>query len=127
MAESGPESQLHSLCVNTTQVVACPEADKVGAKEALEAFKDSVVPVPTIKFHHARRRRLLLQEFDDLLTGPIISTLGNRTWYQPVTEKPREGAVEVWELINTTPDAHPIHIHLIRFKVLSQQPFDLIG
>ena len=126
--QSGPESQTTLLIVcNRTfnQVVACPEADKVGLKEALKAFKASVVPVPKFSSHHALRRQLLLQEFDDPVTGPIISTLGNRTWYQPVTEKPREGAVEVWELINTTPDAHPIHVHLIRFTVLNQQPFDL--
>jgi spore coat protein A len=35
-----------------------------------------------------------------------------------------EGSVEVWEWINTTPDAHPIHMHLIQFQVLNQQPFN---
>jgi FtsP/CotA-like multicopper oxidase with cupredoxin domain len=33
-------------------------------------------------------------------------------------------SVEVWEWINTTPDAHPIHMHLIQFQVLNQQPFN---
>jgi spore coat protein A len=44
-----------------------------------------------------------------------------------VVNFPREGAVEVWEWINTTPDAHPIHVHLIQFKVLNLQPFDENG
>lgn len=41
------------------------------------------------------------------------------------TEVPREGSTEVWEVANLTGDAHPIHIHLIQFQVISRQPFDL--
>ena len=41
------------------------------------------------------------------------------------TETPREGATEVWEVANITGDAHPIHIHLIQFQVISRQTFDL--
>ena len=41
------------------------------------------------------------------------------------TETPQEGAMEVWEVANLTVDAHPIHIHLIQFQVLSRQPFDV--
>jgi spore coat protein A, manganese oxidase len=39
------------------------------------------------------------------------------------TELPRVGATEVWEIINTTADAHPIHVHLVQFQVLSRQTF----
>ena len=39
------------------------------------------------------------------------------------TELPRVGATEEWEIINTTADAHPIHVHLIQFQVLSRQSF----
>jgi spore coat protein A, manganese oxidase len=41
------------------------------------------------------------------------------------TETPREGSTEVWEVANLTGDAHPIHIHLIQFQVISRQMFDL--
>jgi FtsP/CotA-like multicopper oxidase with cupredoxin domain len=41
------------------------------------------------------------------------------------TETPREGATEIWEVANLTGDAHPIHIHLIQFQVISRQPFDV--
>ena len=40
------------------------------------------------------------------------------------TETPREGATEVWEIANMTPDAHPIHIHLVQFQVIDVQPFN---
>ena len=38
-----------------------------------------------------------------------------------VTELPQVGATEIWEIINMTPDAHPIHIHLIQFQILNRQ------
>jgi FtsP/CotA-like multicopper oxidase with cupredoxin domain len=41
------------------------------------------------------------------------------------TETPQEGSTELWEIANLTGDAHPIHIHLIQFQVISRQPFDV--
>jgi FtsP/CotA-like multicopper oxidase with cupredoxin domain len=41
------------------------------------------------------------------------------------TETPRQGSTELWEVANLTGDAHPLHIHLIQFQVISRQPFDL--
>jgi FtsP/CotA-like multicopper oxidase with cupredoxin domain len=41
------------------------------------------------------------------------------------TELPRVGATELWELLDTTPDSHPIHIHLIQFQVLNRQSVDV--
>jgi FtsP/CotA-like multicopper oxidase with cupredoxin domain len=41
-----------------------------------------------------------------------------------LTELPRVGATEVWELTNLTQDAHPIHIHLIQFQLINRQTVD---
>ncbi len=41
-----------------------------------------------------------------------------------LTELPEVGATEIWEIINLTGDAHPIHIHLIQFQLLNRQVFD---
>jgi spore coat protein A len=41
-----------------------------------------------------------------------------------LTELPNEGAVEVWEIVNTTEDRHPIHLHAIQFQILNRQAFD---
>jgi FtsP/CotA-like multicopper oxidase with cupredoxin domain len=38
-----------------------------------------------------------------------------------VTEQPRIGATEVWEILNLTQDAHPIHLHLIQFQLRNRQ------
>ena len=42
---------------------------------------------------------------------------------QLVEFSPQEGATELWEIANLTPDTHPIHIHLIQFQVIDVQPF----
>jgi FtsP/CotA-like multicopper oxidase with cupredoxin domain len=42
-----------------------------------------------------------------------------------VTEKPVEGTVEKWQLINLTMDAHPMHMHLVQFQLVGRQNFDM--
>lgn len=69
-------------------------------------------------------RNLSLIEYDDPEDNPIRSVLDNRTWTDPVTETPKVGTVEIWDIINFTPDAHPIHLHLIDFLVVHQQEFN---
>jgi FtsP/CotA-like multicopper oxidase with cupredoxin domain len=41
------------------------------------------------------------------------------------SELPNEGATEIWEIVNTTADAHPIHLHLVQYQILSRQNFDV--
>lgn len=41
------------------------------------------------------------------------------------TESPIEGTTELWQIINTTADAHPIHIHLVQFQLVGRQAFNL--
>jgi spore coat protein A len=38
-----------------------------------------------------------------------------------VTENPTAGDTEVWEMYNFTADAHPIHLHLVRFEVVNRE------
>jgi spore coat protein A len=38
-----------------------------------------------------------------------------------VTENPTIGDTEEWEIYNFTADAHPIHLHLVRFQVLGRE------
>jgi FtsP/CotA-like multicopper oxidase with cupredoxin domain len=43
-------------------------------------------------------------------------------WSSPVTEKPKKGVTEIWDFINLTEDAHPMHIHQVQFQVLKRTP-----
>jgi len=40
------------------------------------------------------------------------------------TETPTEGTVELWQIINTTADAHPMHPHLVQWQLVSRQDFN---
>lgn len=41
-----------------------------------------------------------------------------------VTETPKLGDTEEWKIYNNTVDGHPIHMHLVRFEVVSRTNFD---
>ena len=56
--------------------------------------------------------------------GPIMALLNNTMWDDPVTETPTLGSTEIWRIVNTTGDAHPIHLHLVQFQLLSRQKFN---
>jgi len=43
------------------------------------------------------------------------------------TETPKAGATEVWQIVNLTGDAHPMHFHLVNVQVLERQPFNAFG
>jgi FtsP/CotA-like multicopper oxidase with cupredoxin domain len=38
-----------------------------------------------------------------------------------VTENPRLGDAEEWQIYNFTVDAHPMHLHLVRFQVVGRR------
>lgn len=44
-----------------------------------------------------------------------------------LTELPRVGDTEVWEIFNLTDATHSVHIHLIQFQVLNRQSADADG
>jgi len=41
-----------------------------------------------------------------------------------VSENPTQGDTEIWEIYNFTMDAHPIHLHLVRFEVVDREIFN---
>src|SRR5690606_35650596 len=65
----------------------------------------------------------------NVLEGPVEALLGTieagvwveRKWMEAVTENPSVGATEVWELYNTTGDAHPMHVHEVVFEVVNRE------
>jgi len=71
-----------------------------------------------------------LDDQDNSIEGPDEALLGNidsnglaisRMWMEPVTENPNVGDTEVWEIYNTTMDAHPMHVHEVTFEVVNRE------
>jgi spore coat protein A len=86
-------------------------------------------PIAPLTQTGATRQLLLFEGIDPM--GRLIAQLGTATdgammWHDAtygITENPMLNDVEVWEIYNSTPDAHPIHLHLVSFQVLGRQKF----
>jgi spore coat protein A len=106
----------------------------------------AIVPGPTGTVNVHRFRQLTLNEVMGP-GGPLEVLVNNTKWsgessrtygdFEPVTnpdssityysELPYEGETELWEIINLTADAHPIHLHLVQFQLMNRQRFDNAG
>ncbi|HLI78419.1 MAG TPA: multicopper oxidase domain-containing protein [Candidatus Binataceae bacterium] len=95
-----------------------------GAKD-MSAMPAALRAVPkTAESDAVQNRMLSLAEIDNRVAEPMTMLLGGKRWMDPITEKPRLNTVEIWNLINLTDDAHPIHLHLVRFQILDRRRFD---
>jgi len=90
-------------------------------------------PVPTALNKNApklsnpvRVRQLTLNETEGP-NGPIGMFLNGHEMMDPATETPTLGTTEQWDIVNTTVDAHPIHLHLVQFQVIDRRPYDADG
>jgi spore coat protein A, manganese oxidase len=72
----------------------------------------------------ARVRNLEISEVIRPDGAIVVGVLGGLRFHDPVTETPRANTVELWNLINTTGDPHPIHVHLADLQVVKRQRFD---
>ncbi len=45
----------------------------------------------------------------------------NNNW---LSETPTEGTVELWEVVNISADAHPLHLHLVQFQLMNREDID---
>jgi spore coat protein A len=81
--------------------------------------------LPLNPAHAVRERFLSLTEMDRPSDGyTMIGLLGGKHWYDPITEDPKAGSMEIWSFANATGDVHPMHMHLVKFQVLNRQAFD---
>ena len=83
-------------------------------------------------------RRLALKEHSGP-GGPLEVLLNNtnfdamnaphilRDFPDGISELPRIGTTELWEIVNMTADAHPIHTHLVQYQILNRESFDVDG
>ncbi|CAO2174444.1 unnamed protein product [Urochloa humidicola] len=78
-------------------------------------------PKPNAREAAATRRITMYEYTKNGTDEPTHLYLNARSYMDPVTETPREGTSEVWEVINLTDDNHPLHVHLAVFSVLEQR------
>lgn len=74
-----------------------------------------------------KTRRLTLDHRLDARGRATLMLLNGAHYHMPVTEKPALDSTEIWEFVNLTDDTHPIHLHLVRFRILDRRRIDLEG
>ncbi|CAI5962339.1 unnamed protein product [Closterium sp. NIES-64] len=90
------------------------------------AIPKRIVPVPSIDFSkiHRVRWKKLVETTNPISGMPERATIDGLRYMDPVTEIPVQGSNEIWHIINLSADAHPIHLHLVQFRVVSRRAFD---
>ncbi|TCC28493.1 multicopper oxidase family protein [Kribbella sindirgiensis] len=75
----------------------------------------------------AASRTMTLVELLDAAGAPLAALLNNRSFAsEEFRDEPiGKDTLEQWELVNTTGDAHPIHLHFTQFQVLNRQRYDV--
>ena len=71
-------------------------------------------------------RNLTLVEIADPITdAPLMALVNNLPFDTDHIEEPVVDTVEQWNIINTTGDTHPIHLHLVQFQLLGRQKLNV--
>ncbi|XP_009797529.1 multicopper oxidase LPR1-like [Nicotiana sylvestris] len=65
-------------------------------------------------------RYIAFYEYASDIDEPTHLYINGKSFEASVTETPRVGTSEIWNIINLTEDNHPLHIHLGLFVVLDQ-------
>lgn len=78
-------------------------------------------PLPTLEPLPAlpeatEKRTLTLHETDN---GEYY--LDGQPWHGEISEESRVGSTEDWDIVNLTSSPHPIHLHLVQFRVVGRQ------
>ncbi len=75
------------------------------------------------------RRTMTLVEVLDPAGAPLTALLNNRVFHSTDYQQAPivSDTLELWELVNLTGDAHPIHLHFTQFQVLDRQRVDVAG
>jgi FtsP/CotA-like multicopper oxidase with cupredoxin domain len=118
------EGESEQICVeedehgNLVQIMGikppCAQGEAFAPKEALlGVLDDNGEGVPLTWTDHSG------------LSQPVAVTLSSGAQIVVnVTENPTVGDTELWEIHNFTEDAHPIHLHLVRFEVVERRALD---
>ena len=84
-------------------------------------------PVAFRKFDENRSvatRDFVLSERLDAQGRSLGVRINDKGYDDPVTEIVKLGSLETWRFINTTDDAHPMHLHLVQFQILHREGFN---
>ncbi len=85
----------------------------------------SSIPLPPVDpADEVVTRDFVLSQRSDAQGKALAMLINNKGYDDPATVFPKLGSVEKWRFINTTDDSHPMHVHLVQFRIVERQGFD---
>lgn len=88
----------------------------------LRGGRNQPSPLPAVPTSGYQRNAALMEV--PTPDGSFMVMLNNVMWDTTAIDAMQVRTTEIWNIANTTVDAHPIHLHLVRFRVIDRQPFD---
>jgi hypothetical protein len=128
-AATSPDNTTHPLDL------VLPAAESLAAADAIRAVSLNEEESHSVKVSEGTEGNLLMDCDSGEAFAPVAALCGvleededdeggeELLWSDPITENPAYGATEEWEIHNFTEDAHPIHVHLVKFEVVGREPF----
>lgn len=92
----------------------------------LSVLPSGLTPIAPLPQNGPTRQLLLFEAEDEFgRLKPMLGTIANgvSAFMDDVTEHIQLNDTETWEIFNATEDAHPIHLHLVKFQALSRQKY----
>ncbi|HTX75165.1 MAG TPA: multicopper oxidase [Terracidiphilus sp.] len=74
-----------------------------------------------------RTRDFILSERVDAQGRSLGVRINEKGYDDPVTEVVTLGSTERWRFLNTTDDAHPMHLHLVQFQIVERQGYEPVA
>jgi len=103
------EAELMLFCMTTS-----PASFPMGPKAAKLGVVDTTNPAMPLGVP------LAWDDMSGTSMMKMVTLQDGSTREVTVTENPDLNAIEEWDIYNFTVDAHPIHLHLVRFEVVSR-------
>ena len=116
------ESMMHGAPLNEIMQFKVTRPLSAPVKPPLERWSVQVSPLdPSLA---TNTRDLALYEYRDSVGHSLGMKINGKSHDDPVTETIKLGTIEKWRFINTTMDAHSMHLHMLPFRVVERQGFD---
>jgi len=71
-----------------------------------------------------KTRDFVLSELEDGHGRSLGMRINGKTFNDPTTDFVKLNSIEKWRFINTTDDAHAMHLHLVQFQIVERQGYD---
>lgn len=105
-----------------TQVMRFDVTAAAGETQPLPATLSTIPPIDEAGARLTRD--FILRKEPDACAGEAWKI--NGLSMDDITETPVLGTTEIWRFFNDSGFSHPMHMHLVMFRVLDRQPYDLV-